>query len=110
MTNTPKLLAQLTLAAGSNTVYTVPALTTAVIGYVCLTNTDTNAVTVDIIAGDSGSEKIWRDDLTLTEIASAPSNTVEFTGTFVLSAADVLKMTPSTGAVVDVLVMGFEVT
>ena len=105
MANTPKLLAQVTLAAGSNTVYTSPAATTTIINYIAITNTDTVTRTVDIDVGDSGSEMKWRDDLSILT-----KDTIEWSGAFTIEENDVLKMTPSAGSVVDVIVSGLQVT
>lgn len=104
-TNTPKLLAQIELTGGADTVYTVPASTTTLINNITLTNKTGTDRTADITAGDSGSEMTVRKTLSVLALS-----TVEFNGVLILEAADVLKMTASAASAIDVLVSGLEQT
>lgn len=103
--NSPKVLAQTNIATTSQTtVYTVPSDATAIINNVTLTNISANSIVVDIDVGDSGSERSWRKDMTITA-----SETIEFNGAFILEANDVVKITVDTSSALDVLMTGLEV-
>lgn len=112
MATTIKLLAQTGLTSpGPDTVYTCPALTTAIIKHISICNTHaSSARVVDIQMGDSGSEQYLRKNISI-----ASNDTFTFTSEghdfLALEAADVLKMTCATGGTdLDVLVCGIEET
>lgn len=78
-----RLFASTGLAAGLNTVYTVPSSGTAIIMYANISNNATSGVPVTIEAGNSGNTR--RQKITTIEV----SGSLEFKAALVLSGGDV---------------------
>ena len=105
MGQVPKKLIETELTGGVDTVYTVPANTTTIIGYIVFTNKSASPVTVDVQMGTPTSEVYIRKAMTIEA-----DDTKEFYGPAVLEAADDVIMTASVASAIDVLGSGFEHT
>lgn len=105
MGQAPKKLIEIELTGGSDTVYTVPASTTTIVGYISLTNKSASPVTVDVLMGTPTSEVYVRKAVLIEA-----DETKEFYGPAVLEAADNIIMIASGASAIDAFGSGFEHT
>lgn len=105
MVDTYKKLAQLELTGGTDTIYTVPAATEAIIAHIRAVDN----------AGNGASIKLWHDgvadvNIILPEVSLPAGGWAEFDGKILMEAADTLSGFSNTASEVTVTVYGLEVS
>lgn len=105
MADTPKKLAQMTLTGGNDTLYTVPAATSALIKHIRVVN----------FSGADKTVKLWHDGTTDANIILPAVNVVaggwgEFDGAILMETGDTLVALGSAASGITVTVYGVELT
>lgn len=103
-TSTPKILADGQVASSKTTIYTVPALTQAIVRTITFFNTAASSQTVILYIKKSGGTSRTYARATLAQNEYAKESNVE-----TLDAGDILEAETTNATSVDYTVMGVEV-
>jgi hypothetical protein len=105
-TDTVKKLGQMELTGGTDTVYTVPGVTSTLVKHMSIVNTST-------VSGST--VRLWHDgssnvNLIMPAITIAAGEWAEFEGTITMETGDTLKAEAQIGNVITITVHGVEFT
>lgn len=100
-----KKLALGLIPSTSAAVYTVPALTQAIIKHIIISNNTASSVTVTLWTGAEADDNIF-----LAPTALGAGERAEFDGSLVLEAGEVLRHKASTNNVINIRVDGLELS